>query len=173
MQKRTKWLFLYVDPRAKIAQGSGSWLWCLVVGHSCGLVGKESTCYCRRPPAIQETRGLIAGSRRSLGEGNGNLLRYSCLGNPMDRGSWLSLGLIGALQRGILSPVVGMNWRWWRVRAWGSESGALCSNPSFSIHWLSLGCIVQPFQENVSIYHTGLNIEYQVTMLANNKSLIC
>ena len=24
----------------------------------------------------------------SLGEGNGNLLQYSCLGNPMDGGAW-------------------------------------------------------------------------------------
>ena len=24
----------------------------------------------------------------SPGEGNGNLLRYSCLENPMDRGAW-------------------------------------------------------------------------------------
>ena len=23
-----------------------------------------------------------------LGEGNGNPLQYSCLGNPMDRGAW-------------------------------------------------------------------------------------
>ena len=27
-------------------------------------------------------------SRRSLGEGNGSLLQYSCLGNPVDRGAW-------------------------------------------------------------------------------------
>ena len=32
--------------------------------------------------------GLIPGSERSPGEGNGNLLHYSCLGNPMDRGGW-------------------------------------------------------------------------------------
>ena len=32
--------------------------------------------------------GLIPGSGRSPGEGNGNLLQYSCLGNPMDRGAW-------------------------------------------------------------------------------------
>ena len=25
---------------------------------------------------------------RSHGEGNGNTLQYSCLGNPMDRGDW-------------------------------------------------------------------------------------
>ena len=31
---------------------------------------------------------LISGSIRSLGEGNGNPLQYSCLGNPMDRGAW-------------------------------------------------------------------------------------
>ena len=32
--------------------------------------------------------GTIPESGRSPGEGNGNLLQYSCLGNPMDRGSW-------------------------------------------------------------------------------------
>ena len=32
--------------------------------------------------------GLIPGSGRSPGEGNGNPLQYSCLENPMDRGVW-------------------------------------------------------------------------------------
>ena len=32
--------------------------------------------------------GLIPGSGRSPGEGNGYPLQYSCLGNPMDRGAW-------------------------------------------------------------------------------------
>ena len=32
--------------------------------------------------------GSILGSGRSPGEGNGNLLQYSCLENPMDRGAW-------------------------------------------------------------------------------------
>ena len=32
--------------------------------------------------------GLIPGSERSPGEGNGNLLQYSCLENPMDGGPW-------------------------------------------------------------------------------------
>ena len=32
--------------------------------------------------------GSIPGSRRFPGEGNGKLLQYSCLGNPMDRGVW-------------------------------------------------------------------------------------
>ena len=32
--------------------------------------------------------GLIPGSGRSPGGGNGNSLHYSCLGNLMDRGAW-------------------------------------------------------------------------------------
>ena len=32
--------------------------------------------------------GSIPGSGRSPGEGNGNPLQYSCLGNPMDGGAW-------------------------------------------------------------------------------------
>ena len=32
--------------------------------------------------------GLIPGSGRSTGEGNGNPLQYSCLENPMDGGAW-------------------------------------------------------------------------------------
>ena len=32
--------------------------------------------------------GLIPKSGRSPGEGNGNQLQYSSLGNPMDRGAW-------------------------------------------------------------------------------------
>ena len=32
--------------------------------------------------------GSVPGLGRSLGEGNGNPLQYSCLENPMDRGAW-------------------------------------------------------------------------------------
>ena len=32
--------------------------------------------------------GSFPGSGRSPGKGNGNWLQYSCLGNPMDRGTW-------------------------------------------------------------------------------------
>ena len=34
--------------------------------------------------------GLIPGLGRSLGEGHGNPLQYSCLENPMDKGVWQS-----------------------------------------------------------------------------------
>ena len=36
----------------------------------------------------QTDASSLLGSDRSPGEGNGNSLQYSCLGNPMDRGSW-------------------------------------------------------------------------------------
>ena len=39
-------------------------------------------------PVNAEDTGLSPGSRRSPGEGNGNTLQYSFLGNPMDRGAW-------------------------------------------------------------------------------------
>ena len=44
----------------------------------------------KNPPASAgDTRdlGSIPGSGRSPGEGNGNLLQYSCLGNPIDQSS--------------------------------------------------------------------------------------
>ena len=43
-------------------------------------VGKSSACNGGDP-------GLIPGSGRSPGEGNGKPLQYSCLENPMDRGA--------------------------------------------------------------------------------------
>ena len=45
----------------------------------------------RHPPANAgdaRDAGLILGSKRSPGGGNGNPLQYSCLENPMDRGAW-------------------------------------------------------------------------------------
>ena len=46
-----------------------------------GLSSKESTCNAGNA-------SLIPGLGRSPGEGSGNLLQYSCLGNPMDRAPW-------------------------------------------------------------------------------------
>ena len=45
----------------------------------------------KNPPAnVRDARdvGLIPGSGRSPGEGNGNPIKNSCLRNPMDRGAW-------------------------------------------------------------------------------------
>ena len=38
----------------------------------------------KNPPANAGDTGLIPGSGRSPGEGNGNPLQYCCLGNHMD-----------------------------------------------------------------------------------------
>ena len=42
----------------------------------------------KNPPANAGDMGLIPGSGRSPGEGNGNPLQFSCLEDPMDRGAW-------------------------------------------------------------------------------------
>ena len=42
----------------------------------------------KNPPANAGDSGSIPGLGRSPGEGNGNLLQYPCLENPMDRGTW-------------------------------------------------------------------------------------
>ena len=40
------------------------------------------------PPPNAGDSGSIPGSGRSPGEGNGNPLQDSCLGNPTDGGAW-------------------------------------------------------------------------------------
>ena len=39
-------------------------------------------------PATAGDAGSIPGPGRSPGGGHGNALQYSCLENPMDRGTW-------------------------------------------------------------------------------------
>ena len=51
------------------------------VGFPGGCDSKESACNAGDSGSIPESEG-------SPGEGNGNLLQCSCLGNPMDRGAW-------------------------------------------------------------------------------------
>ena len=48
--------------------------------------------------------GLISGLKRSPGGGNGNLLQYSCLENPMDRGA------LWATMNGITKSQTQLNW---------------------------------------------------------------
>ena len=53
-----------------------------------GLSGSSAV---KNLTAMQEPTGLISDFGRSPGEGNGNLLQYSCLGNPRDRGAWQAI----------------------------------------------------------------------------------
>ena len=43
-------------------------------------------------PASAGDMGSIPGLGRSPGEGHGNLFQYSCLENPMNRGTWQTMG---------------------------------------------------------------------------------
>ena len=45
----------------------------------------------KNPPDNVGDMGSIPGLERSSGEGNGNPLQYSCLGNPMDRWAWWAI----------------------------------------------------------------------------------
>ena len=59
--------------------------------------------------------GSIPGLERSLGEGNGNPLQYSCLENPMDGGAW------------------------WATSPWGRKE----SDTTVQLHFLSLYRLVE------------------------------
>ena len=51
----------------------------------------------KNPPASVGDMGLIPGSGRLPGEGNGNPLQFSCLGNPKDReGRWATFHGVAA-----------------------------------------------------------------------------
>ena len=57
------------------------------MGSPGGSIGKNL------PASAGDTKcvGLIPGSGRSSGEGNGNLFQYSCLGNLKDRGAYQAI----------------------------------------------------------------------------------
>ena len=54
----------------------------------CKYVGFPGGSVVKNLPASTGDMGLIPGSGRSSGEGNGSPLQDSCLGNSMDRGAW-------------------------------------------------------------------------------------
>ena len=80
--KRIPWIFLenhnlfyHHSQSSSIPQTTG--------GFPGGSGSKESACQCRR----HKRPGLIPGSERPPGGGNGNPLQCSWLGNPMERGA--------------------------------------------------------------------------------------
>ena len=58
---------------------------CVLSISGIGLPGGSEV---KNPSTNEGDPDSIPGSGRSPGEGNGNPLQYSCLGNPMDRGAW-------------------------------------------------------------------------------------
>ena len=74
------WIQVYKLPKSNVQ-----------VCEFCGFPGGSVV---NSPPAYAGDSGdrrSIPGSRRSSGERNGNPFRYSCLGNPMDRGAWQAI----------------------------------------------------------------------------------
>ena len=80
-----------------------------------GSDSKESACN-------ERDLGLIPGSGRSPGKGNGNPLQYSCLENPMNRGAWWTTVHGVAKSRTRLSNWVHMHTHTHtRARPWGAQ----------------------------------------------------
>ena len=69
------------SPRGHVTCSVGLGLWVTQLCPPGGSDGKEFACSAR-------DSGSIPGLGRSPGEGNGYPLQYSCLENPLDRGTW-------------------------------------------------------------------------------------
>ena len=98
--------------------------------------GKEPACQCRRC----KRSGFGPWSGRSSGEGNGNPLQHSCLGNCTCRGAWLAVQTVGLkvghnlandqepqVYRPHHSPLIVVFWPRWPL-----HSSTFSSLPTFS-----------------------------------------
>ena len=94
MEYRLKYLVYQPDTHDQWQKTHGKWrIGC--VGHThpghrlMGEVRKqEDRTVVKNPPTNTGDSSSTPGLGRSLGEGNGNPLQYSCLENSMDRGAW-------------------------------------------------------------------------------------
>ena len=85
---------LYAGQEATVRTEDGTMDWfkigkgvrqgCILSGFPCSSVYKHSVCNAGDP-------GSITVLGRSLGEGNGNPVQYSCLENSVDRGAWQAI----------------------------------------------------------------------------------
>ena len=78
-------------------------IWSFLKGFPGGSDGKESTCNAR-------DLGLVPGSGKSPGEGNGHPLQYSYLENSMGRGAWQVAVHRVAKSRTRLNDWTELNW---------------------------------------------------------------
>ena len=88
--------------------------------------GKESACNA-------EDLGSISGLERPPRGGNGNLLQYSCLENPMDRGAWRAI-VHEVAESDTTEVTEQMRYR--------LEQGGFCSSKTHSVNtylWVDLG----------------------------------
>ena len=83
---------LVMGERGSAWRGRAVSLAALIGGLLCCRGGLPGGSAVMSPPANARDAGLILGSRRSPGEGNGNSPQYSCLQNPLDREAWWAPG---------------------------------------------------------------------------------
>ena len=107
----------------------------LITGLPRWLSCNESTCQCRR----HEFDPWV-GSGRSPGGGHGNLLHYSCLGNPMDRGAWWA-------------TIHGVTKSWTRLSDWAHLIVTVLRNITFELLTQSVA-----WQENCLSPHPHLGL---------------
>ena len=62
-----------------------------ILKHQQGLLYFPNSSDGKAPTSNARILGSILGLGRSLGEGNGNPLQYSCLDNSMNRGAWRAI----------------------------------------------------------------------------------
>ena len=74
----------------------------------------------KMPANAGDTRdmGLIPGSGRSPGVGNGNPLQYSCLENSMDRGVWWTTQFMGSKESDMPKHTYTHTCTWILVDVW-------------------------------------------------------
>ena len=89
-----------------------------------GSDGKESVYNTGDP-------GSILGSGRTSGEGNGNPLQYSCLGNPMERGAWLAT-ICGVAKESDTTERLSMN-TMDKIRSKNNYCGFICNTKRIEI----------------------------------------
>ena len=91
-RRRQKIIPYHSKPKADLNwKQNGSTFWCVKMTFCVGSSeASQVVLVVKNPPANAGNKyvGSISGSGRSPGEGHGNPLQYSCLGNPMDRGAW-------------------------------------------------------------------------------------
>ena len=121
-----------------------------------GASGKEPACHCRRCQRDVGSRTCPGGSDgresacnvgdlgstpesgRSLGEGNGTPLQYSCLEHPMDRGAWWATVHRVAQSQTRLTQLSMA--RQWEVRGLGQgrAAGRYLDRTRTGVFWLHL-----------------------------------
>ena len=82
-------------------------------------------------PANAGDTGSISELGKSPGEGNGNPLEYSCLGNPMDRGTWQAV--VHGLQESDMTYQLNNNECKYVYTIWETEH--------FNLVFLYTGCL--------------------------------